>query len=426
MKDLILLRIEQVKCSKPGKLIACLIDDVQTSNLVNHAYAMAYVTLFSLVPSLAAVFGVLYLFVPFFGKNSEIINHVKDFILKHLATGSGQEVVNQIDIFLQNTDFGQIGASGFAGMVLTLALLLRQIELALNRIFEVSNSRPIFTRFIYFWTILTLGTFLCALGLGTLAGSHFTEPYLSASFSFKVFRELIYNLSLVGFFICLYRVVPNKNIPWRSAFIGGSIAALFFAQSLRFFSFYISYFTKFTAIYGALSALPTFLFWLYVIWFITLFGAVITKRSMDGIATSSDSISRSHSDIEQLLTPLWILYFIHLNFEKGSGLGLSDQDIANQSGISNVQCEFAIHTLIQKKLIIQHHIETNTIPEVRTFFPALPIQKVTFDKLKLQLLGDRETWIPPNHINDQMERERFSQMAQALLDGKTISLSNFL
>ena len=389
---------------------------------MNHAYAMAYVTLFSLVPSLAAVFGVLYLFVPLFGKNLEILDHIKNLILKHLATGSGEEAIKQLDFLLTNTDFGKIGASGFAGMVITLALLLRQIELALNRIFEVETSRPIFYRFIYFWTILTFGTFLLALAVGTLASSQIAEPYLEVSMSLKIIREFVYNASLVSFFVLLYRVVPNRVIPWKHACIGGVMGALFFAQSLRFFSFYIKYFTKFAVIYGALSALPTFLFWLYVVWFITLLGAAITRRSMEGVESEHDS---QPGGFDRIISPLWTLCGVYQSFQTGSGLGISKRELCHKTGLSTANCEYSINLLEKASLIIAHSIHDPGNDRIEKYFPSLPAEQVTLEQLRTLCFGQKSEWLP-DEFSSKLDLLPVSHdILDALLQGRPIPLANF-
>ena len=113
--------------------------DIQRCDVFHHAYSMAYVSLLSLIPSLSAIFAVLSLFSPLLESDSQFIGDVRRFLLEHLASGSGAQVVSQIEGFLQNLDVRKIGLTGFAGTLVTLILLLKQIEMALNRIFQVKN-----------------------------------------------------------------------------------------------------------------------------------------------------------------------------------------------------------------------------------------------------------------------------------------------
>ena len=118
---------------------------------------MAYVTLFSLVPSLAAVFTLLGLFLPILGEHSNLMDMARQFLFKNLATGSGTSVIEYLDRYIAGLNLKRIGMSAFAGLIVTLIILLRQIEEALNRIWMVHKARTMMTRFIYFWLFLVGG-----------------------------------------------------------------------------------------------------------------------------------------------------------------------------------------------------------------------------------------------------------------------------
>ena len=65
--------------------IIIFIHDTRRSELSKQASAMAYVTLFSLVPSLAAIFTLLGLFLPILGDNTHLMNEARQFLFKYLA-----------------------------------------------------------------------------------------------------------------------------------------------------------------------------------------------------------------------------------------------------------------------------------------------------------------------------------------------------
>ena len=147
-------------------IVYALVQDVRRAEVVEFAYSMAYVTLLSLVPSLAAVFGLIDLFTPFLGSNSGLIVEIRAFLVRHLAPTSGQQAAATITRLLDSLDFANIGITGFVSLMITLVLLLANIEKAFNRIFQVHKHRNIITRFIHFWTFITLGTFVLCAGIG--------------------------------------------------------------------------------------------------------------------------------------------------------------------------------------------------------------------------------------------------------------------
>jgi membrane protein len=77
-------------------------------------------------------------------------------------------------------------------------------------------------------------------------------------------------------FSILFRVMPNRYVPIRHAFIGGVVAAAAFETMNRAFGFFIELFPTYKLVYGAFASIPIFLFWIYLSWLTILFGALIT------------------------------------------------------------------------------------------------------------------------------------------------------
>lgn len=269
-----------------------LYKDMTRADVFKHASSMAYITLFSLIPSLAAIFSLISLFSPLMidhGQGENLIEQGKNFILSNLAAGSGDQVVDYIESFLANLDVKRIGLTGFAGIVVTLILLIRQIEIALNKIFAVSKPRNIVTRFVYFWTFLTLGTFLLSLSFGVLASvqlpsflSLIEGTPLHSEDAQSAWSGLVPIAAQWLFFAFVYQLVPNCKVAIKGAIIGGGVAALLLTIASAVYGYYLSKFSNYQAIYGAVAAIPSFLLWLYILWIITLLGAIICHRYQQG------------------------------------------------------------------------------------------------------------------------------------------------
>jgi membrane protein len=76
-------------------------------------------------------------------------------------------------------------------------------------------------------------------------------------------------------FSLLFRVMPNRYVPLRHAFIGGVVAATAFETMNRLFGFFIEHFSTYKLVYGAFASIPIFLFWIYLSWLTILLGALI-------------------------------------------------------------------------------------------------------------------------------------------------------
>ncbi len=380
---------------KPAvRFLLLLWRDITKVDIFKDAYAMAYVTLFSLIPSLAACFALVSLFTPLFGGNSDLLTNAKGFILKNLATGSGEQVIKYLEDFLANTDFKKIGITGFVSTLVTLTLLLQQVELSLNSIFEVKEKRSMIQRFLYFWTVLTLGTFSLAVSVGTLSSFAWSSRYLELSISQKIVRDLFYWGGMFGLFFVLYKFGPNRFVRSKSAAIGALVSSILLTQAIRFFSLYISKFTRYEAIYGALAAVPSFLLWLYVMWLITLLGAILAKRSMEGLPHGNfDSPlfnKQIKTDYFEVLLPFVVLLKTYECFEQAKPC--ISENIAKDLSVTSSVVRKAFSDLIVADLVICRHNEENK-GGAEEFFPRYPDHKITFAEAKKKLLGDAGAWL---------------------------------
>jgi membrane protein len=392
--------------------------DLERCDLFRQASAMAYTTLLSLVPSLAAAFTLVNLFSPFLGENSQLVNKGRDFILKNLAAGAGEQVIQHLTTFLSNLDLRSIGITSFAGLVVTLVFLLAQIEEALNRIWLVRTQRNLFMRFVYFWTFLTLGVFIGAVAIGYFykLNLHSLVQFDAVKGAAKVaggsFLSSLVAWSIgFGFFFLLYKIVPNCQVTVREAAIGALIAGTLFHQGARFYGYFATNFTSYATIYGALAAIPVFLFWLYLCWLIILSGALFAWRSQQGfpkqdeqeitldtISTPGDWLRNAH--LKSAL-PIFLLLLIYRNFASGSGRGVGFHDLSHRLKLPPMWISDALDALEKVHLIVgtdSERLESDA-SKVRgnEFFPVFPAEKIKLSQVVNSMSGPAAEWIKEWH-----------------------------
>lgn len=337
--------------------------DIKRCNILQSAYSMAYVSLLSLIPSLAAIFAVISLFSPMMDESSGLVDQTRRFLLEHLAAGSGEQAIGYMEGFIDNLDVQKVGLTGFAGTLVTLILLLRQIELALNHIFRIKESRGLVTRFINFWTFSTLGAFSLTLFFATLSSYESTEfeqilTILGRSAS-KIFMIVLFTL--------MYKVIPNCNVHTRAAFAGGVFATLLLQLAGSLFSSYIHLFSNYQAVYGAaLAALPTFLLWLYIIWLIVLLGALVTWRLHIGTRAiftehiSGSGYEQADETLARLYLPSVIAMMTAKDFMTGHAKGLREEDFAKNIEVPIDWIRDALDLLQSRKIISIARSEDNS------------------------------------------------------------------
>ena len=73
-----------------------------------------------------------------------------------------------------------------------------------------------------------------------------------------------------------YVIIPNRSVRLIDAIVGAIFAGLLFALLRKVFGYYVANFPTYQTIYGAVSAIPIFLIWMYLSWTVVLFGAEMT------------------------------------------------------------------------------------------------------------------------------------------------------
>ena len=263
--------------------------DARRSELSKQASAMAYMTLFSLIPSLAVVFTMLGLFLPIMGEHGNLMTTIRQFVLKNLATGSGTLVIDYLDKFIAGLNLKKIGMSAFTGLLITLVILLRQIEEALNRIWMVHQARPMLTRFIYFWLFLTLGMLSLSIILGLSTSYSLTSVITKTTIAAADKADNIPVVSMLlnwsftcALFFLAYKVIPNCEVRTNAARGGAILGGTLFYFISKLYTLYVTSFASYKSIYGTLAAVPIFLMWIYVCWLIMLAGALLAWRWQSG------------------------------------------------------------------------------------------------------------------------------------------------
>jgi len=101
----------------------------------------------------------------------------------------------------------------------------------------------------------------------------------------SIVRALPFVFSAIGLAL-LYRFVPARAVRAGPALVGGAAAALGLEGAKHLFALYVTHVPTYRLIYGALSAVPVFLLWIYLCWVIVLAGAAISATLAEGTRRS--------------------------------------------------------------------------------------------------------------------------------------------
>ena len=238
---------------------------LRTEPITLRAAALTYLTVLSLVPLLAVVFSIFQAVV---GTHT-LQNELQAFVLSNLAVGSRASFQHYISQYVRRATGATLGGVGFVLLVASSVSLLMNVEAAFNHIFRAPRKRPLALRFGIYWCLLTLGPILLSLSLaGTaLVGARALGPLR------QVAGYLLPLLVTVGGFTLLYLILPAVPVKRRAALVGAAVAGTLWEVAKVVYAYVSAHSVRRDAIYGSISAVPTFLLWTYLSWIIVLFGA---------------------------------------------------------------------------------------------------------------------------------------------------------
>ncbi|KAB2900241.1 MAG: YihY family inner membrane protein [Burkholderiaceae bacterium] len=237
------------------------------------ASSLTFTTILALVPFVTVALAVFTAF-PIFGKVQEVLQR---WLIDSLVPDTiARQVLGYLTQFAAKAS--RLGVVGFSVLMLTALMLILTIDRTLNNIWRVRRLRPLGQRVLIYWAAITLGPLVLGASLAL------TSYVMSAS------RGLVDALpggvrlvfDSIEFFVLaagmagLYHYVPNTQVKWQHAWVGGLFVSVGMELAKKALALYLAQVPTYSAVYGAFATLPILLVWIYVAWVIVLLGAVVT------------------------------------------------------------------------------------------------------------------------------------------------------
>ncbi|MGB0132269.1 YihY family inner membrane protein [Dokdonella sp.] len=237
------------------------------------AGALAFTTLFAMVPLTAAILGILSAFPVF----EEWRIQLTIWVFNNFVPAAGDVVQTYLTEFAANAS--KATAIGVLVLVFSAISLMMSIEDAFNRIWRVKAHRGAASRFVIYWTALSLGPMLLVAAVA-VSSYLVALPFIDAAATqFSIKARVLAALPFLIVWVAMitgYMVIPNRSVRFRDAALGGLIAAVLFESAKYGFAWYAGGIATYQQIYGALSIVPIFFLWMYLSWIIVLLGASMT------------------------------------------------------------------------------------------------------------------------------------------------------
>lgn len=274
-------------------------------------------------------------------------------------------------------DFASIGVIGLLLFIYAAIALSDAVESVFNLIYEAPTERPIHIRIAIHWSIITLGSGLLALSLYT---SSRLVDYVGTATGLSVSSYVNHVLALVSSWVLLfllYSLMPNTRVSVRAAAIGSLVASVLWECAKFGFQVYVSKAVPYSALYGSLGLIPLFLFWVYVTWFIFLFGLVWTYTLQTAPGRVPSKEEDEHTEDLLLADPDWMILLmveIGRSFERGETV--RRDDLGAKIGLPNRVIHPMLDALAERELVRKIEEEQGS-----RYLLARPADRITVDEV---------------------------------------------
>ena len=232
--------------------------------LAHYASSLSFHTILALIPILLitlSIFTKMPLFEVYYEK-------LQSFIFSSLIPTQQDVMIRYLRDFMVNT--GNMGVVGLIFVLYISIMFFLDYEKIVSKIFEIP-ARTFWEALATYWTMVTL----MPLGLiiffysSALVQELLEQNVITNSINFVRFSPyfIIWFLYLI-----MYSVSAKTKIHLKSALLSSFVASLFWYVSKILFVYYVTYNKTYLSIYGSFSILLFFFLWIYVSWFIYLYG----------------------------------------------------------------------------------------------------------------------------------------------------------
>jgi len=333
---------------------------VWSHGLPIRAAALTYVTLVTLVPTIAVGFAMFKAFGGLDQAKAVLLPKLLDYI----AVGSQAMVKSGIEEVLTNIHGGALGGVATIVLLASVVFLLSGMEDAFNQIWEVKRPRSWMWRIAVFWTLVTVTPTLVTLGLtlpGTVARLAPIAVDPAGLGALGVVVSLVLPLVLIWLaFALLYFFAPNARVAPNAAAIGavvgGTLWWLIFHAYANFSGMALAY----SKIYGSLGAFFVFLFWLFLTWVIVLGGAEVAA-AVQHVPWTPSADPRDVSQSTRELLALRVMAAIARRFRDGVRPP-TVEDLRSEVHAPGLLTTDAVHQLVAAELLAEIGDDGRLVP----------------------------------------------------------------
>ncbi len=258
------------------RFIYAVLRDALTSTLTLRAMGLVYVTILSIVPLIALSFSVL----KGFGWHESELRPFLEIFLEPLGP-RGTELTDTVMGFVDNIRGGVLAGIGLVMLFYTTISMIKKVEDSFNYIWRVERSRSFARRFSEYLSVILVGPVIMVTAMALLATissnalvQNITNIGPIGATLILIGKLVPYLLVSLGFTL-VYWFIPNTQVNFSAAIVGGFSGGVLWAATGMFFTQFVAQSTRNADIYAGFAIVVIALIWLYVSWLILLVGAQV-------------------------------------------------------------------------------------------------------------------------------------------------------
>jgi len=342
------------------------------------ASSLTFYTLLSIVPVMAMLFGI----AKGFGFEKILKKELSELVVKL----PGQEemlnkAIQYAESLLETTKGGVIAGIGLVLLFWSVIKVLSHIENSLNDIWEIKEARTWGRKFSDYLAVMLLSPILILISSSatvfiTTQITQLTQQIkllgVLSPLIFLSFKLIPYVLIWILFTV-IYVLMPNTKVNLKAGLMAGIIAGTIFQiVQWGYISFQIGT-AKYNAIYGSFAALPLFLMWVQISWWVVLFGAELSFANQNIGTYEYEPDSNKVSPAFKKVLTLQIAHLLIKNFASGQK-PLTDTEIAAQLRAPIRLVHNILFDLVESRLISE---TTTRVDKKFGYQPARDINTLT-------------------------------------------------
>jgi len=262
-----------------GQFIRCLVSSIFKHNIVALAAVIAFFGLSAMIPlALLLIYGAS-IFIPY----TSIQNFLADILQSYVPTLPDAKLYLVENVSrLVALGSKQVGIVGVIGLLWTTVGGFVSFQQILDMIWEIRHRRSFVKQYLVgFGMLIILLSLTIITSLATTVSLALIQGIFTKG-NLTFWLALFHDISRLSFPVLLfltihfcYRFLPSDTIRHSYLLIGALVSTLGIYLSREAFVWYSLHLGRYEMIYGSLTFIMLFTFWVYIVCVIVLFGAEV-------------------------------------------------------------------------------------------------------------------------------------------------------